>query len=79
MNEIEQNGLANRLLNLLRAWIDVIIPEETKNCIRSKAAIVIKKNSNDSYDVILSEDYNEYLELVDKRDRGEITPQQFND
>lgn len=78
MDEIKQNSLASKLLQILKAWLDDLIPEATKNCIRSKVAVIIKKNSNDSYNVILSEDYGDYLDLVDKKDLGEITAIEFN-
>lgn len=78
MDEMKQNSLAGRLLKILKIWLDELIPETTKNCIRSKVAIILKKNSNDSYNIILSEDYGEYLDLVDKRDSGEISVAEFN-
>ena len=67
-----------KLLKILKVWLDELIPEITKNCIRSKVAIVIKKNSNDSYNVILSEDYGEYLDLVEQKNNGKITEVEFN-
>lgn len=78
MNDMEQNNLAGRLLKILRIWIDSIIPEQTKDCIRTKVAIVIKKNSDNTYNVILSEDLGEYLDLVQKKDNKEITDSVFN-
>lgn len=78
MDEMKQNNLANKLLKILKVWLDELIPEITKNCIRSKVAIVIKKNSNDSYNVILSEDYGEYLDLVEQKNNGKITEVEFN-
>lgn len=78
MDEMKQNNLANKLLKILKVWLDELIPEITKNCIRSKVAIVIKKNSNDSYNVILSEDYGEYLDLVEQKNNGKITEVEFD-
>ena len=78
MNDMEQNNLAGRLLKILRIWIDSIIPEQTKDCIRTKVAIVVKKNSDNTYNVILSEDLGEYLDLVQKKDNKEITDSVFN-
>ena len=78
MDEMKQNNLANKLLKILKVWLDELIPEITKNSIRSKVAIVIKKNSNDSYNVILSEDYGEYLDLVEQKNNGKITEVEFN-
>lgn len=78
MNDMEQNNLAGRLLKILRIWIDSIIPEQTKDCIRTKVAIVVKKNSDNTYNVILSEDLGEYLDLVQKKDNKEITDLVFN-
>ena len=78
MNDMEQNNLAGRLLKILRIWIDSIIPEQTKDCIRSKVAVVVKKNADNTYNVILSEDLGEYLDLVQKKDDKEITDSVFN-
>lgn len=78
MNDMEQNNLAGRLLRILRIWIDSIIPEQTNDCIRTKVAIVVKKNSDNTYNVILSEDLGEYLDLVQKKDNKKITDSVFN-
>lgn len=48
MNDMEQTSLAGRLLRILRTWIEAIIPEETKDCIRSKVAVVVAKNSDNT-------------------------------
>lgn len=71
MNDMEFNNLAIRLLRMLKNWIDTIIPEETKDCIRSKVAIVVAVNSGNTYNVILSEELGDYLELVRRRDMKE--------
>ena len=78
MNDIEQTSLAGRLLRILRTWIEAIIPEETKDCIRSKVAVVVAKNSDNTYNVILSEDLGDYLDLIQKKDNKEITDAIFN-
>ena len=79
MNDMEQNFLAGKMLRLLRSWIDAVIPEETKNCIRSKVAIIVSVNPNSSYNVILTEDYGDYFDLIEKRDSGEITIEEFKE
>lgn len=78
MNDMEQTSLAGRLLRILRTWIEAIIPEETKDCIRSKVAVVVAKNLDNTYNVILSEDLGDYLDLVQKKDDKEITDAIFN-
>lgn len=78
MNDMEQTSLAGRLLRILRTWIEAIIPEETKDCIRSKVAVVVAKNSDNTYNVILSEDLGDYLDLIQKKDNKEITDVIFN-
>ena len=78
MNDMEQTSLAGRLLRILRTWIEAIIPEETKDCIRSKVAVVVAKNLDNTYNVILSEDLGDYLDLIQKKDNKEITDAIFN-
>lgn len=78
MNDMEQTFLAGRLLRILRTWIEAIIPEETKDCIRSKVAVVVAKNLDNTYNVILSEDLGDYLDLIQKKDNKEITDAIFN-
>ena len=78
MNDMEQTSLAGRLLRILRTWIEAIIPEKTKDCIRSKVAVVVAKNSDNTYNVILSEDLGDYLDLIQKKDNKEITDAIFN-
>ena len=78
MNDMEQTSLAGRLLRILRTWIEAIIPEETKDCIRSEVAVVVAKNSDNTYNVILSEDLGDYLDLIQKKDNKEITDAIFN-
>lgn len=63
MNGIEQSNLSNRFLRVIRDWLNYIIPEETKNCIRSKTAVVVKVNGNNTYNVILSEELADYRNL----------------
>ena len=78
MNDMEQTSLAGRLLRILRTWIEAIIPEETKDCIRSKVAVIVAKNSDNTQKVILSEDLGDYLDLIQKKDNKEITDAIFN-
>ena len=78
MNDMEQTSLAGRLLRILRTWIEAIIPEETKDCIRSKVAVVVAKNLDNTYNVILSGDLGDYLDLIQKKDNKEITDAIFN-
>ena len=78
MNDMEQTSLAGRLLRILRTSIEAIIPEETKDCIRSKVAVVVAKNLDNTYNVILSEDLGDYLDLIQKKDNKEITDAIFN-
>ena len=78
MNDMEQTSLAGRLLRILRTWIEAIIPEETKDCIRIKVAVVVAKNSDNTYNLILSEDLGDYLDLIQKKDNKEITDDIFN-
>ena len=78
MNDMEQTSLAGRLLRILRTWIEAIMPEETKDCIRSKVAVIVAKNSDNTYNVILSEDLGDYLDLIQKKDNKEITDAIFN-
>ena len=78
MNDMEQTNLAGKLLRILRVWIDTIIPEQTKDCIRSKIALVVKINSDNTYNVILSEDTGDYFDLIEKRDKKKITEIEFN-
>ena len=77
MNNLEQNSLANKLLSLLRDWINNIIPQETRDCIRSKVAVIVKKNDDNTYNIILSEDYGDYLTLQTKKNNKELTDQEF--
>lgn len=59
----EMNNLAIKFLNSIRSWVDKRIPERTKECLRTKIAIITKVNSDNTYDVILAGDYGTYLDL----------------
>ena len=59
----EINNLAIKFLNSIRSWVDKRIPERTKECLRTKIAIITKVNSDNTYDVILAGDYGTYLDL----------------
>lgn len=73
MDEIQQNSLASKLLRMLQSWINELIPEQTRNCIRSKVATIVSTNSDGTYNVILTEDYEEYLDLIARKEAQEIT------
>ena len=64
----EMNNLAIKFLNSIRSWIDKRIPEETKECLRTKIAIIIKNNADNTYDVILAGDYGTYIDLGKEKD-----------
>ena len=78
MDNIEVNCLAGKLLRILKNWINKVIPEQTKDCIRSKVGIVIKVNDNNTYNIVLSEDYETYLDYIKQKQCGEITEEEFN-
>lgn len=63
----EMNNLAIKFLNSIKSWIDKRIPERTKECLRTKIAIIIKVNSDDTYNVILAGDYGAYLDFTEKK------------
>ncbi len=82
MDNLEQNSLANRLLTILRDWINKIIPEETKNCLRTKIGYVIESDDETHYGtfrVILQDDFNKYKTLKSDLDNGKIDSDTFND
>lgn len=59
----EMNNLAIKFLNSIKSWIDRRIPEETKECLRTKIAIITQVNSDNTYDVILAGDYGTYIDF----------------
>ena len=63
----EMNNLAIKFLNSIRSWVDKRIPEMTKECLRTKIAIITKVNSDNTYDVILAGDYGTYLDLGEEK------------
>lgn len=63
----EMNNLAIKFLNSIRSWVDKRIPERTKECLRTKIAIITKVNSDNTYDVILAGDYGTYLDLGEEK------------
>lgn len=63
----EMNNLAIKFLNSIRSWVDKRIPERTKECLRTKIAIIMKVNSDNTYDVILAGDYGTYLDLGEEK------------
>lgn len=79
MNDLEQNFLAGKLLRILRDWIHNIIPEETKNCIRSKNAVITGTRPRfHSYEVMSIEDYDRYQKLKEQYDNKEISFDELN-
>lgn len=79
MNDLEQNFLASKLLRILREWLHNIIPEETKNCIRSKTGIVVAHYSDEYYDVVLPEDYDTYKSLTGKINDSSLSQKERDD
>ena len=73
MNDLEQNFLAGKILRILREWIHNIIPDETKNCIRSKTGIIVKSYSDGYYDVVLPEDYDTYQSLTKNMTKANLS------
>ena len=63
----EMNNLAIKFLNSIRSWVDKRISERTKECLRTKIAIITKVNSDNTYDVILAGDYGTYLDLGEEK------------
>lgn len=66
-NNANMNNLAIKFLNSIKSWIDKRIPERTKECLRTKIAIITKINSDNTYDIILAGDYGTYLDLREEK------------
>lgn len=66
-NNVNMNNLAIKFLNSIKSWIDKRIPERTKECLRTKIAIITKINSDNTYDIILAGDYGTYLDLGEEK------------
>lgn len=67
--QINMNNLAIKFLNSIGGWIDRRITERTKECLRTKIAIILDNGSiEDTYDIILAGDYGRYLELGEERE-----------
>lgn len=66
-NNANMNNLAIKFLNSIKSWIDKRIPERTKECLRTKIAIITKINPDNTYDVILAGDYGTYLDLGEEK------------
>lgn len=66
-NNANMNNLAIKFLNSIKSWIDKRIPERTKECLRTKIAIITKINSDNTYDIILAGDYGTYLDLGEEK------------
>ena len=76
--QINMNNLAIKFLNSISDWIDKRIVDKTKECMRNKIAIIIKVNDDNSYNVILSGDYEKYLLLQEQLKDKEIDEIKFN-
>lgn len=77
MGEFNMDKLVKKFLKTMQDWIDKRIPEKTKDCLRTKIAIITKAK-DDAYDVILAGDYGTYLNLQDLYNNGKITIDDFN-
>lgn len=76
--QVNMNNLAIKFLNSISDWIDKRIIDKTKECLRTKIAIIIKDNKDKTYNVILSGDYGKYLSLKDDLDNNVIDSNKFN-
>ncbi len=76
--QVNMNNLAIKFLNSISDWIDKRIIDKTKECLRTKIAIIIKDNKDKTYNVILSGDYGKYLSLKDDLDNNVIDNDKFN-
>ncbi len=76
--QVNMNNLAIKFLNSISDWIDRRIIDKTKECLRTKIAIIIKDNKDKTYNVILSGDYGRYLSLKEDLDNGNIDSNKFN-
>lgn len=63
MVEENMNNLASKFLNAIKSWVDARIQDRTKECLRTKIAVITAVKENNLYDVILSGDYNTYTNL----------------
>ena len=76
--QVNMNNLAIKFLNSISDWIDKRIIDKTKECLRTKIAIIIKDNKDKTYNVILSGDYEKYLSLKDDLDNNVIDNNKFD-
>lgn len=76
--QVNMNNLAIKFLNSISDWIDKRIINKTKECLRTKIAIIIKDNKDKTYNVILSGDYGKYLSLKDDLDNNVIDNNKFD-
>lgn len=70
MDDVEQSKLGNKFLRVIRDWLNYIIPEETRNCIRSKIGIIVDRNENKT---ITIKQYNSQGQIVEVTKRAYIT------
>lgn len=72
MQNNEMNNLALKFLNSIRGWVEARIDNRTQGCLRTKIAMIVRKNNN-TYDVILSSDYNNfYNDVIYNESTGEV-------
>lgn len=76
--QVNMNNLAIKFLNSISDWVDKRIIDKTKECLRTKIAIIIKDNKDKTYNVILSGDYGKYLSLKDDLDNDVIDNNKFD-
>lgn len=76
--QVNMNNLVIKFLNSISDWIDKRIIDKTKECLRTKIAIIIKDNKDKTYNVILSGDYGKYLSLKDDLDNNVIDNNKFD-
>lgn len=81
MKDIQMDGLAKKFLKSMRDWIDKRIPEKTRDCLRTKIAVIVNKatvSGTTLYDVVLAGDYGLYLDLKTSLNSGSIDQTTFN-
>ena len=66
-SNFNMNNLTLRFLDSVRNWIERLIPEKTRECLRTKIAIIKDVNSDGTFNVILAGDYGTYLDLIEQK------------
>lgn len=67
-SNFNMNNLTLRFLDSVRNWIERIIPERTRECLRTKIAVIKDVNEDGTFNVILAGDYGTYLDLVEQKE-----------